>query len=441
MITILHIRVLFFFFWITLSFSQLKWNTNKDKITLPFELTHNLIIVDVVINDVDLKMILDTGSEKNILFSFPEKDSIEFYSPKIIRVRGLGYGEYLEAIVSSKNKFSIEKEFLIDENFEILLVTEHNIGLINKLGIPINGVLGSSFFKNFLVEINYSRQKIILHRNKDKIKSKINKKYRISKIDLIKNKPYINFEINNNDSVITTNLLFDTGLSDGLWLFEDDKIKCSDVYFTDFLGKGLGGDIMGKKSRVKKLKINNFELKDALVSFPDSNSVESLNLVKDRKGSIGGEILKRFNWFLDYENDFFYMKTNKFLNEPFDYNMSGIEIQHDGVDLVKEKYLKDKNENSGDKTFYLNENNENFSFKFYLKPSFVINSVRLNSPAYLAGVREGDKIVSINKRKAHTFTIQKINDLFQSEEGKRIKLEVEREGKIIEFEFFLKKIL
>lgn len=441
MITILHIRVLFFFFWITLSFSQLKWNTNKDKITLPFELTHNLIIVDVVINDVDLKMILDTGSEKNILFSFPEKDSIEFYSPKIIKVKGLGYGEYLEAIVSSKNKFSVEKENLIDENFEILLVTEHNIGLINKLGVPINGVLGSSFFKNFIVEINYSRQKIILYRNKEKIKSKINKKFTISKIDLIRNKPYINFEINNGDRMIASNLLFDTGLSDGLWLFENDKIKCSDVYFTDFLGKGLGGDIMGKKSRVKNLMINKFELKDALVSYPDSISVKFLNLIHDRNGSIGGEVLKRFNWILDYENEHFYMVSNNFFHNSFNYNMSGIDVQHSGVDVIKELFVNKSENSKSDRTLYFNDDNISYSHIYTFKPSFVINSVRLNSPAYLAGVHEGDKIISINRRKAHTFTVQKINDLFQSEEGKRIKLEVEREGKIIEFEFYLKKIL
>src|SRR5690606_25331804 len=110
----LYIKLLLFCFWFSFSFAQLEWNSKKSKITIPFELTHNLIIVDVVINDVDLKMILDTGSERNLLFSFTENDSIEFYNPKIIKVKGLGYGESLEAIVSSKNRISFEKESLID---------------------------------------------------------------------------------------------------------------------------------------------------------------------------------------------------------------------------------------------------------------------------------------------------------------------------------------
>ena len=45
----------------------------------------------------------------------------------------------------------------------------------------------------------------------------------------------------------------DTGLGDGLWLFENDSLKCSKVAINDVLGRGLGGDVLGKKSRVKRL--------------------------------------------------------------------------------------------------------------------------------------------------------------------------------------------
>lgn len=441
MITILHIRVLFFLFWVTLSFSQLNWNSNKDKIVIPFELTDNLIIVDVVINEVGLKMILDTGSERNLLFSFPENDSIEFYSPKLIKVKGLGYGESLEAVISSDNKFTIKNESLVDSNFEILLITNQNIGLINKLGVPINGIIGSSFFKDYLLEIKYSSKKIVIYKKRT---SKINKRYKSKKIDLIQYKPYINLKVSNNSKISEFNLLFDTGLSDGLWLFENDTIESSKKFFNDVLGKGLGGDINGKKSRVEELYIDTFNLKDALVSYPDSISVKSLELFKNRNGSLGGEIIKRFDWFLDYQNSLFFYKKNSNFNDPFNYNMSGIEVQHDGVEWVKE--VKRTNEssvyNNVDALEYVYNNSDlKNAHSFKLKNIYNIYSVRENSPAYLAGVREGDKIVSINNKNAYSFTLQKINDLFQSEEGKKIKLEVEREGEILEFEFYLEKIL
>lgn len=66
---------------------------------------------------------------------------------------------------------------------------------------------------------------------------------------------------------------------------------------------------------------------------------------------------------------------------------------------------------------------------------------RKDSPADKAGLKEGDLIVSINNRKAYNYTIQKITDLFQSEEGKKITIEVERDGKILKFKFQLEKIL
>lgn len=440
----LYIKILFFFFWFSFAFSQLQWNSNKEKISIPFELTHNLIIVDVIINNVDLKMVLDTGSERNLLFSFPEQDSIEFYSPKIIQVKGLGYGETLEAIISSDNHFTTKKGKLFDKNFEILLITNQNIGLINKLGIPINGIIGSSFFKEFLVEIKYSSKRIVLHKKKDKIISRISNRYDETEIEIIQNKPYLKLDITNRNKLLDVNLLYDTGLGDGLWLFENDSIKCSNVFFKDVLGKGLGGDILGKKSRIENLMLDKFALKNALVSYPDSISVRSLDLNENRNGSLGGEIIKRFDWFLDYENSIFYFKKNRFFKEPFNYNMSGIEIQHEGVEWIKEARRTTESSvyNKVDALEYVYNNSELKNIhSFRLKAVYNIYSVRENSPAYRAGVKSGDQVISINNKKAYNYTIQKITDLFQSEEGKKIKLEVERDGKILEFEFYLEKIL
>jgi len=58
----LKIKCLLIFLFTILSFSQKieNWNSKKDKIKIPFELSHNLIIVDVIFNGVNLKMIADT---------------------------------------------------------------------------------------------------------------------------------------------------------------------------------------------------------------------------------------------------------------------------------------------------------------------------------------------------------------------------------------------
>ena len=97
---------------------QNKWKSSKNKIVIPFELTHNLIIVNVKVNDVKLNMLLDTGSDKNLLFSFPENDSIIFYETRKVKINGLGNGESLEAYVSNNNHMEVKG--YSDDKFQIL---------------------------------------------------------------------------------------------------------------------------------------------------------------------------------------------------------------------------------------------------------------------------------------------------------------------------------
>ena len=323
--------VFFFLFFLTLQAQKsVQWTSKKDKIKIPFELTHNLIILDVTFNKIPLKMIADTGAEQSLLFSFPENDSLILNHTDKIDIKGVGSAESLTAYLSKNNLLSIKG--YTDTNFEMLLIPNQDISIVNKLGVPVNGILGSSFFKSFLIEINYDKKQLILHKKKEEILQLHAKKSSKIVADFDKNKPYVNININNNN----LKLLFDTGLSDGLWLFEDEKIKCNSNFFNDVLGRGLAGDILGKRSRVESINIANYRLHNALVAYPDSTSFNQIEILKDRNGSLGGEVIKRFNWVLDYENKNFYYKKNSYFYEPFEYNMSGIEIQHNGMQWVQE---------------------------------------------------------------------------------------------------------
>lgn len=219
-------------FAITSVFAQAKWNSNKTKIKIPFELTHNLIIMNITLNDAPLNMILDTGSDRNLLFCFPEKDSLEIFNPRKVTFRGVGLGEPIEAIVSQKNNMKV-KEYE-DPNFEILIIDSQGVNIVNKLGVPINGIVGASFFKDFLVEIKYDTQEIILHKNKENILSKKAKKYTNNTIQLIEDKPYIDLKLGIDDRLQNFKLLIDTGLGDGLWLFENDTIKTPKLFLMMF---------------------------------------------------------------------------------------------------------------------------------------------------------------------------------------------------------------
>ena len=420
--------------------SNFNWTSNKDRIKIPFELTHNLIILDVDFNGVSLKMIADTGSDMNILFSFPEKDSLVLSNTEKIQIKGVGKGTSLEAYLSKRNKVKI-KEYE-DLNFEIVLIPNQDISIINKLGIPVNGILGSSFFKEYLVEINYQKKQIILHKNKLLLKDKRIIKFNTIAANFNENKPYIQLPISLNADKKNVKLLFDTGLGDGLWLFENDSLKCKNDFFVDLLGVGLSGEIYGKRSRIEQISFDGLILKDALVSYPDSLSFNQISLLNDRNGSLGGDIIKRFNWFLDYENKQFYFKKNSLFNSPFEYNMSGIEIQHSGLQWVKEAVRKEGGIGQVNMDeFVFEDSSKRYNYNYELKPIFQIYAIRKNSPGEKAGLLVGDKILKINNKLASQLSIQSITDLFQSEEGKWITMIVDRAGIRFTVKFQLEKIL
>lgn len=417
--------------------SQFIFNSTKEKIKIPFELSSNLIILKVQLNSVDLNLILDSGSDMNILFSYPEGDTLTFLNTRRIKIKGLGEGVDIEALVSGRNNIKINT--FENNNFEVLLVTDLDISLASKLEIPIHGIIGKSFFKDYLIEINYQKRKIVIHKNLSVLNKTKVKSYSHEDITIIEDKPYLSFKAILDDKLFNLNLLMDTGLGDGLWLFENDSIKCKNLYFEDYLGRGLSGDIKGKRSRINKLMYKKFIFKEALVSFPDSTSTSKIGFIKGRNGSLGGEIIKRFNWFLDFKNQKVYFKSNSFYQNKFDYNMSGIEVQYVGKQLALEPLLRNTISEIKNNTFVFDGSES--KLKYVLKPVYEILFVSKNSPAEKAGLKEKDILVSINGKKAGSYTMQKITNLLQSEDGKNITLEVNRAGVILKFKFQLKKIL
>jgi hypothetical protein len=420
-----------------------QFSKNSDKVSIPFKFINNLVFIPIKVNGIELNFLLDSGVEETILFSLEDdKKEIKFSNVEKITLRGLGSEDAIEGLKSTNNILEIEG--LKSKNHLLYVILDDEFNLSSHVGIPVNGIIGYHFFKNNLVEINYERRRVITHRDNERNKNKIEKKFKKVAITIERSKPYIINTITIDSVSFPAKLLIDIGNSDAIWLFENRSklIKVPSKSFEDYLGKGFSGDIEGKRARIAKFKMSEFEFLNPIVAFPDSSSVRNVKMVSSRVGSVGSEILRRFLVVFDYSNGFLYLKKNKEYYSPFNYNKSGVEIQHNGLQWVQETVPLETVPTvvSTDNPFKLN-NTSDFKYKFNLKPIYEITNVRKNSPAANSGLQKGDVIISINKNPGYKYSLQEINSLFKSEEEKWITLEIRRNGQIHKIKFQLQNIL
>lgn len=412
----------------------------KDKVK--FELINSLVVIPVTIYGKKRFFILDSGVKSTILFGLTQEDSLLLKNTTIVKLRGLGGGANIEAIKTTNNSISIGN--IVDTNHTFYVVNDKTFNLSKKMGIPIYGIIGYEFFKNFVVKFNYNSKKIFLYKE-DEYQYKTCKKCEEFNLTFYKGKPFFTIDVVNlKNEFKNVKVLIDMGSSDALWLFDETqfiKNKPQKNYFEDYLGQGLNGNIFGKRSKIAYVNIGNFKLTQVKAAFPDTQHFSNITFVNGRDGSIGNELLKRFTVIIDYPRKKLILKKNSKFKEPFHYNMSGLTIEHEGVEIVKEKHQKIKNSDDVSKSNDVIDLFVNEVVDFYLVPKYVVTDVRKSSPADLAGIQKGDEVLSINNKPAYHYKLAQLVQMFSSKEDKHITIIIRRNGVISKKRFILKKVL
>ncbi len=403
---------------------------------IKFQLINNLIIVPLQVNGTPLSFVLDTGVNKPILFNLSHRDSVQLNNVAEVSINGLGDGDAVNALSSSGNSFRLGA--LENVSQQLYVVMDAGINFSPSLGIPVHGIIGFDLFRDLVVEINYGKRMIKFHDPK-KYKHKLRLNTEMLDISLKGSKAYLNAAVAiDNNEMVPVKMLLDTGSSDAIWLFENDSILPPKHSYEDYLGKGLGGDIYGKRSRVKKIKIGSFVLDDAKAAFPNMSVFNRIKDLGDRNGSLGGELLKRFNFVFDYPNERILIKKNSNFKLDFQYNVSGIDLQHAGVRYVSE-HINSNNSASTLKASYGNvQLMLEGSSRLSLVPEIIVSGIRAGSPAYSSGLMEGDVILAVNGKKIHRYKLQEILQMLNDKKDKPVKVLVTRFNKDLLFSFVLK---
>lgn len=407
-----------------------------------FELVNNLIIIPVEINGAKLKFVLDSGVSSPILFNLTNQDSIQINEVSEITLRGLGDGEPIKALKSQHNRFRIGNATNVDQ--QVYVVLDRELNFSTSLGVNIHGIIGYDVFKSFVVEVNYGKKQIKFH-NPQNYVYQPHRKVESLPLYVVGRKAYVEGTIDTEkETDIPVKLLVDTGSSDALWLFHDPEkgLEVPEKHYEDFLGKGLSGNIFGKRTKLKGFKLGSFSLFDAKTAFPYQESFGLVGDLGDRNGSIGGEVLKRFNIVFDYSKRRLTLQKNSHFKDPFHYNHAGIELQHNGMRYIAERIAdangfvpKRESDTFGNVQIFM-ENRTQLS----LVPEIVVSAIRVGSPAEEAGLKEGDVILAVNGKKVYGYKLQEILQLINQKKGKRVRLLIERYNKDLVFSFTVKDL-
>jgi hypothetical protein len=378
-------------------------NPERAGLTLPFELSQNLIIIPARINGSPrLHLVLDSGINNTIITGLEEKDSITLNAARKIKVGGLGDGIPLEAYYSRGNRIDIEaiddpESGIHGQDMDIYVLSSDQFELSRQLGMQVNGLLGSDLFINFVIVVDPISKIISFYDRKQFNFRRQTRNYTRIPLKMVNDKAYIDVRmIQENDSVIDTKLLIDTGASLSFWVapVADSSIILPKKTVRSLLGQGLNGSITGVNGRVQRAQIGPFVFRRPMVSFPDSTSVAGLSLGSDRHGSIGNDILRRFSVIFDFQASAIYLKPNKWFRTPFSYNRSGMDVEKVNPMI----------------------------------PIYTIFSIIPGSPADKAGLLPGDMIEYINYLPAFSLSLDDINNILYGEGGNQVLVRINRNG-------------
>ncbi|VBB45616.1 EppA_BapA family protein [uncultured Paludibacter sp.] len=371
------------------------YSKNKKIASFPFEMLGSYVVVNVKINNSSpLKLILDSGIKNTLITELFEDDNIELNYTDTVEMQGLGDQHELKALRSKENVIKVGKLLLKKSTVYFLPDNIFNLSMI--LGQKVNGILGSDIFRNYVVDINYGLLKVNIFAPES---YEAPSKYEWLPMEVsAQNKMFIYVDVKeeNSEDYKRVKVLLDTGAEASAWfqtVRNENRVKIPEKHIYGVIGEGLNGEILGNFSRLKELCIGSYCIPNPIVAFPDSISIMDAVQLAGRDGSVGSQILKRFNMIFDYQNKRFYFVKNHFFRDPFQYNVSGLELVQDVL--------------------------------FF--PVFRISKVWKNSKAEKAGIKPGDIIFEVDNEKTYFKSLSEIKKIFSTPSRRPLKLLIKRD--------------
>jgi hypothetical protein len=348
---------------------------------VPFTLDVNHILISATINGAGpFNLILDTG--------MPYEGAILFESPKT-------------AALHARNREAGRPAMANDVSIKIgtLELKKQTAMILPPSSFAMEGIIGFSLFSRFIVKIDNNRSIVTLSES-----IKLQDKSLGNKVPIIlkDNFPYVQVNIELlNGKQIPVELIVDIGATHALSLtMESNPAIVPPEKVVPILVRlpGVGAEIDAKVGRIKSLTLGKYAMNDLVSTF-----LPKKLMPVDKDGNLGNGTFRKFNITFDYRQKCMYLEPSNHFVEPFEYNMTGLQIK-----------IADN--------------------------GFVVLRVNPNSPAEEAGLKAHDQIFEINGTAVSQL---KENDLYLlfMKEGESINIKAKRGQSIITASFTMRRLI
>jgi hypothetical protein len=347
---------------------------------IPFEFAENNIFLKIKIKDDESLWLLDSGASMSVI----DKDYADSLGVKSSgNIKGFGFGANFDLQFVTIPSFSIQGvEFGKQKIFSFANLAE-------KFHEPVCfGILGYDFLSRFVVKIDYANQKLSIY---DPIHFKYSGNGTIIDAPLKSRTFTIPMTIDNKYSGRWS---IDLGSFNTSFYFPFASCNnLSDLKGIDRISRGMGGEYMEKTVQFESLKIGGFVIKNPLICIPYKEK-SGASLVGELVGNIGNSTLRHFQIYLDYEKQQILLEQGEDFNKNFPEDKSGMIIG--------------RTEQG--------------------QPEIVF--ISSGSPGDRAGFKEGDIIISINRKKLENNSgIHQIIRLLREDAGTKHNFVIMRDGK------------
>ncbi len=343
------------------------------------QLTGGIVILRGTLDNFPdtLNFILDTGSGGISLDTFTAlyyKLPIEGSDRTVRGIGGVKPLQYYKGGTLHLKGMDVEKLDFHINDYEILS---------EVYGLRIDGIIGYSFFRRYVVAVDYDKQVVSVY---SPGKYKYPKRGTFLK-PVFGSIPITRHEVSDEETYLL-NFYFDTGA--GMCLLFTEQFMRDSAFISkkkksvSTQVEGLMGKISMRLTTIRKMKLGSYKFSKVPVHIYD----DSTNILgyPGISGLIGSDLLRRFNLVINYPERIIHLTPNTHLKDPFDYSYIGM----------------------------------NF---YFIDGKVVITEVQQGSPAEKAGFMPGDIIFGVENN--FNNNIQQYKALMQNA-GERIRVLVFR---------------